>query len=132
MPETCAICANPGGKPRDVIVELKHSYVTAPPRACLPGYVCLVARTHVVEPYELEDSGAWWVECMAVARALKRELGSHKLNYEIHGNTLAHLHMHIYPRFAGDPFQGKPIDGSAQLFDRTPDELDRLRTAVTA
>lgn len=33
-----------------------------------------------------------------------------KINYEIHGNTLPHLHVHVFPRYAGDPFEGRPID----------------------
>jgi len=96
----------------------------------LPGYLSVVARRHVVEPFELDDGGGWWAECMAVARVLKAELGSHKLNYEIHGNTVPHLHLHLYPRFVGDPFAGRPIDGSSQRYERTTDDLDRLRNAI--
>jgi diadenosine tetraphosphate (Ap4A) HIT family hydrolase len=33
-----------------------------------------------------------------------------KLNYEIHGNTLPHLHMHFFPRYAGDQFEGRAIE----------------------
>jgi diadenosine tetraphosphate (Ap4A) HIT family hydrolase len=36
-----------------------------------------------------------------------------KLNYEIHGNTIPHLHMHFYPRYPGDPFEGGPINPKA-------------------
>ncbi|MGB6535125.1 MAG: hypothetical protein WBF58_04100 [Xanthobacteraceae bacterium] len=32
------------------------------------------------------------------------------MNYEIHGNTIPHLHLHIFPRYRGDPFEGRPID----------------------
>ena len=91
----------------------------------------MVARQHVEEPFELADAGAgWWAECMAVARAVKDELTSPKLNYEIHGNTVPHLHLHIYPRFVGDPYEGCPIDGSSARFDRSRDELNRLRNAI--
>jgi len=67
---------------------------------------------------------------MVVARALKAELGYRKLNYEIHGNTVPHLHLHLYPRFDGDPFVGRPIDGSSQRYERTADDLNRLRHAI--
>ena len=130
MAYACVICDNPAGAPRDVLVTLTHSWVTAPPRACLPGYVCVVARRHVVEPFELNDGGDWWAECMAVARALKAEVGARKFNYEIHGNTVPHLHLHLYPRFEGDPFEGRPIDGSSRRYERTADELNRLRNAI--
>ncbi|HSP47461.1 MAG TPA: hypothetical protein VLN47_05225, partial [Clostridiaceae bacterium] len=31
-------------------------------------------------------------------------------NSEVHGNTIPHLHVHLYPRFCDDPFPGQPID----------------------
>jgi diadenosine tetraphosphate (Ap4A) HIT family hydrolase len=67
---------------------------------------------------------------MLVARALNDELRPTKMNYEIHGNTVPHLHLHLYPRSARDPFVDKPIDGSARLFERSPQDLDRLRGAI--
>jgi diadenosine tetraphosphate (Ap4A) HIT family hydrolase/predicted enzyme related to lactoylglutathione lyase len=126
----CVICDSPGGKPRDVLVELDSSWVTAGRMACLSGYVCVVSRKHVVEPFELDDNGGWWRDCMLVARALNDELRPIKVNYEIHGNTIAHLHLHIYPRTANDPFTGRTIDGTALLFERSPQDLDRMRRAI--
>jgi diadenosine tetraphosphate (Ap4A) HIT family hydrolase len=32
------------------------------------------------------------------------------MNYEIHGNSIPHLHMHFFPRYRGDHFEGRPID----------------------
>jgi diadenosine tetraphosphate (Ap4A) HIT family hydrolase len=29
-----------------------------------------------------------------------------ELNYKIHGHTIAHLHLHVFPRLAGDPYVG--------------------------
>ncbi|MGH8732345.1 MAG: HIT family protein, partial [Burkholderiales bacterium] len=45
-----------------------------------------------------------------VAAALRNVTNCVKLNYEIHGNTIPHLHVHLYPRYRGDPFEGGPID----------------------
>ena len=44
------------------------------------------------------------------SRALIKSTGCVKLNYEIHGNTIPHLHVHLFPRFPGDSFEGRPID----------------------
>lgn len=44
------------------------------------------------------------------AKALKTVTNAVKINYEIHGNTVPHLHLHLYPRYMDDPFPGKPID----------------------
>ena len=61
---------------------------------------------------------------------MKAALRSPKINYEIHGNTVPHLHLHLYPRFDGDPFAGRPIDGADLRFERSADDLERLRTGI--
>ena len=48
--------------------------------------------------------------CVRAARLLKTVTGAVKINYEIHGNTAPHLHLHLFPRYLDDPFAGKPID----------------------
>ena len=129
MSDVCPICRD--GGPAGVIAELPATWVSAPSRAPLPGYVCVVARRHVTEPFQLPpgDMQAFWRECMLVARAVTAELAPRKMNYEIHGNTIAHLHMHLYPRFDGDPYEGQAIDGHA-TFARTADQLGRIAEAV--
>ena len=78
----------------------------------MPGYVCLVSRVHAVELHDLTDAQAhaFIQDVRKVSRAVSRATGAVKLNYEIHGNVLPHLHMHFFPRHVGDPFEGKPID----------------------
>src|SRR5439155_4176064 len=68
----CPICEQ--GSPSDVVRELDRVWVTGPPRAPLPGYVCVVAKRHAVEPFDLPDGErvAFWEACMSVARALAR------------------------------------------------------------
>jgi len=63
-------------------------------------------------------------------RALNEELRPVKMNYEIHGNTIPHLHLHLYPRTAEDPFVGQPIDGAARLLVRSPEDLERLHRVI--
>jgi diadenosine tetraphosphate (Ap4A) HIT family hydrolase len=67
---------------------------------------------------------------MAVARELRAVTRARKINYEIHGNTLPHLHAHLYPRFEGDPFESRPIDGTSTAFHRDAERLADLRTAI--
>jgi diadenosine tetraphosphate (Ap4A) HIT family hydrolase len=108
-------------------------WVTAPPRAPLPGYVCVVAKRHVTEPFELDEPEltAFWTESMSIAAAVNELVQPSKMNYEIHGNTVPHLHLHLFPRFPGDPFEGRPIDGRTMSFDRAPEDVALLRAAVT-
>lgn len=126
----CIVCRQ--GGPRDVIGELPTVWVTAPARAPLPAYACVVAKRHVVEPFELDEPEmtAFWAESMSVAAAVNELVRPVKMNYEIHGNTIPHLHLHLYPRFAGDPFDGRPIDGRSSAFERSIEDIERLRAAV--
>jgi diadenosine tetraphosphate (Ap4A) HIT family hydrolase len=126
----CVICA--AGGPDAVIAESRHCWVTAPPRAPLPGYVCVVSKTHVVEPFELsrDEQAAFWLDVCSVAKAVRAQVASPKINYEIHGNTISHLHLHVYPRYPDDPFTGRPIDGASRDIRRTPAELRALGVAT--
>ena len=130
---TCPICSNPGGRPNHVIADLAVAWVTAATDAPLPGYVCVVAKTHVVEPYELaeRERAAFWEDCMVAASGLANLLEPVKMNYEIHGNTIPHLHMHLYPRYIGDPYEGRPIGNQAR-FTRTAKDIDRMIQAIKA
>jgi diadenosine tetraphosphate (Ap4A) HIT family hydrolase len=67
---------------------------------------------------------------MSVAAAVDELVQPSKMNYEIHGNTIPHLHLHLFPRFAGDPFEGRPIDGRNTSFEGAPADSARLRSAV--
>jgi diadenosine tetraphosphate (Ap4A) HIT family hydrolase len=106
--------------------------VTAESRATLPGYVCVTSRCHAVEPYELTapDQVAFFLDCMAVARGAAAAMGSVKMNYEIHGNTIPHLHMHLFPRQPDDLYVGYVIT-SREWVDRSSADLKRLGEAIT-
>jgi diadenosine tetraphosphate (Ap4A) HIT family hydrolase len=52
-----------------------------------------------------------------------------KMSYEIHGNTIPHLHMHLFPKSAADPYVGYVIT-SRVSFTRTRAELDAIASAV--
>jgi len=128
-PSSCPICLE---GPRDVLTAFQATWITAGVSAPLPGYACVVSKRHVVEPFELpaDELAAFWEEAMVAARVLQRLFDPAKLNYEIHGNTIPHLHLHIFPRYAGDPFVGGPIDPRGASFERSCDELKRIKQAL--
>ena len=66
---------------------------------------------HVAEPTELSDgeAGAYGREVLLVGRALEAVLLPVKLNYDVLGNSVPHLHTHIVPRYAEDPRPGWPF-----------------------
>jgi diadenosine tetraphosphate (Ap4A) HIT family hydrolase len=76
------------------------------------GYAIVIWRgRHVAEPTELadEDAARYWLEVLRVGRALESHLQPVKLNYELLGNSLPHLHTHVMPRYADDPRPGWPF-----------------------
>ena len=83
--------------------------------APLRGYTCLVFRRHAVELHDLSESEgvAFMSDIRRLSLAVKGVTGAAKLNYEVHGNTIEHLHMHFYPRYPNDVFQGGPINPKA-------------------
>jgi len=125
----CPICAR--GEPLDIVAARDATWITAGREAPLPRYACVVAKRHVVEPFELpdDDAAAFWRDVLYAARVLNDLYEPSKLNYEIHGNTIPHLHLHLYPRFDGDPYAGGPIDPRHHTFMRSDAELERLRDA---
>jgi len=44
-----------------------------------------------------------------VGRALEAHLRPVKMNYDLLGNSLPHLHAHVLPRYADDPRPGWPL-----------------------
>jgi diadenosine tetraphosphate (Ap4A) HIT family hydrolase len=75
-----------------------------------PGYTLVIARRHATELYHLPDgeSTAYFEDMLRVARAIDRAFSPRKMNYELLGNTVAHLHWHLFPRYADDPNPTRP------------------------
>jgi diadenosine tetraphosphate (Ap4A) HIT family hydrolase len=109
--ETCPICGD--GGPRDIIAELETSWLTTNEKGPLRGYCCLVFQRHAVDLHDLTEAegAAYMRDIQKVSRALKAVTGAVKMNYDIHGNVIPHLHTHFYPRRVGDPWENGPIHG---------------------
>ena len=87
---------------------------------------------HVVEPTELSDAeaAAYGREVLHVSRALLEVLRPVKLNYDVLGNSVPHLHTHLVPRYADDPRPGWPFPFPEP--DPPPIPPERLRADVEA
>lgn len=76
------------------------------------GYSVVIWRgRHVAEPTELsaEEAAQYWRELLDAGRRIEQALQPVKLNYDILGNSLPHLHTHVIPRYAEDPKPGWPF-----------------------
>jgi len=92
---------------------------------------------HVAEPTELTDdeSAAYWRELLTVGRAIEQVMRPVKMNYNLLGNALPHLHTHVVPRYEDDPRPGWPFPFPEEdPIDFPQDDLrrdvDALRAAL--
>ncbi len=110
--ENCPYCRKDEDPMQSVTLKMfQYSELCAHPQVCLKGPCCLIAREHYVELFDLDDVAllGFMKDAQVAARVLKEVTGAFKINYEIHGNTAPHLHMHLFPRYLDDPFPGGPI-----------------------
>ena len=75
------------------------------------GYTIVIWRgRHVADPTELtaDEASAYFAEVLRVGRALEAHHRPLKLNIEMLGNSVPHLHTHVVPRYADDGSPGLP------------------------
>ena len=132
--EGCIVCRDEG-LPAGMHDLAETPAVKAISMECvpLPGYVCVTSKKHAVEPFDLEveDQRLFWTDAMLVAKGVADAIGPIKMNYEIHGNTIPHLHMHLFPRTAGDVYVGYVIHQRVQ-FEHSPQDLENLKAGIVA
>jgi len=70
-----------------------------------PGWSVLVLKRHATELWQLApaERAALMDEVTRVAQALAAGFDAVKMNYELLGNQVAHIHWHLIPRRADDP-----------------------------
>jgi diadenosine tetraphosphate (Ap4A) HIT family hydrolase len=125
--EGCPICRQ--GKPVNIIADLDASWLVMgddAPGPPLPGTCALFSKRHAAELHELapDEACAFMRDVLLVSAAVQAASGAVKMNYEVHGNTIPHLHMHFFPRQVGDPFEHGPIEPRQA---GTPEGLRRHR-----
>jgi diadenosine tetraphosphate (Ap4A) HIT family hydrolase len=64
-------------------------------------------------------------EMCLLARAIGESFGPRKLNYELLGNQVPHLHWHLFPRSADDPDALWPVWLALDRAERDPAERRR-------
>jgi len=130
----CPACSGRWPRADHRVTDLGGSVAYLNEDQFFPGWTVLVFKRHASELYELSraERAGLMEEVSEVARALATAFDAVKVNYELLGNQIPHIHWHIVPRLAGDPAPGGPAWlvqhaprplGAAQLSDR----LARLR-----
>jgi len=113
--------------------DLPASIAILAPDQYYRGYTMVVSKTHAVELYELPErqSLQYYQDMVAVARAIATAFKPRKMNYEALGNTVGHLHWHLFPRYEGDPNPKGPIwetDHAPRL--PSPEEYAEILAAI--
>jgi diadenosine tetraphosphate (Ap4A) HIT family hydrolase len=138
MSTPCPFCAKLtrlADLPADELVwQLPHSVVLLGPWQYYHGYCVLVARTHATELTHLRDAErhAYFDDLCRLARAVEAAFRPRKLNYELLGNQVPHLHWHLFPRSADDPDALRPVWLALDRAERDPAERRRLETGPTS
>ncbi|WP_420631514.1 HIT domain-containing protein [Candidatus Leptofilum sp.] len=136
---SCMLCSE--GRPEEIgsrirfyASETADAYLHS--RGIQRGYCVVIWRgRHVVEPTDLSDdeAAAFWLDMVRVSHAMQEVYRPLKMNYQILGNRIAHLHWILAPRFLDDVAPGDPLSGSgyhAFPKDEVRQDVAALREAV--
>ena len=114
-PSKCGICKAIGaikaGTFTDLVAELPGSYMILGDAQYYRGYCILFAKRHVTEMYLMpaDEARALFDEVRLAAEAIAAVTNPWKMNYECLGNTEAHVHWHLFPRYESDKIRFGPI-----------------------
>lgn len=112
--ETCDICRRIARLTPDnpyFVAELETGYAVLGDHQIYRGYTVFVAKRCVGELHllPLETRTRFLEEMALVSEAVFRAFSPRKLNYELLGNSVPHLHWHLFPRHDDDPNPTWPV-----------------------
>jgi diadenosine tetraphosphate (Ap4A) HIT family hydrolase len=91
------------------------------------GYCMLISREHATELSQLGSRRTPFLEEMALlAEAIEACFQPRKLNYELLGNQVPHLHWHLFPRRQDDPDCRQAVWLALAQAESNPAERQRL------
>jgi diadenosine tetraphosphate (Ap4A) HIT family hydrolase len=113
--------------PAAKIAELGASVAYLGDDQFFPGWTVLVLKRHATELWQLAplERATLMDEVTRVAQALAVAFEAVKMNYELLGNQVAHIHWHLIPRRADDPAPLAP----AWTVEHQPRRLSAAETA---
>ena len=135
MNQTCFLCQRiadiKAGTNPYFVMELETAYVVLGDFQCWRGYTLLLSKYCKEELHELDPAtrSKFLAEMALVAEAVCNVFKPAKLNYEMLGNLVPHMHWHLFPRYADDPNPQWPVwsnEAYTQAPRRTPIEPERL------
>lgn len=111
MDSTCTACVGTWPRQDHFIADLGLSKVYLHDDQFFPGWAVVVFQRHATELFHLAPTERFQLieEVNRVADISAQVYQAKKMNYELLGNQLPHIHWHIIPRLAGDPAPLEPV-----------------------
>lgn len=135
----CPLCAEvasdePANDHGFAVADLTVSRLRLAANQWTPGYAILICAIHAREPYELgaNERAAFFDDLMRAGQAIDAVYRPIKMNFQMLGNAVPHLHCHLVPRYYGDPAPNRPLDPNLGTRRLDPDEADRSIAAIRA
>ena len=93
------------------VAEMKSGFVVMGDHQFFRGYSLLLLKEHYTELHQLDhkDKMIFLEEMSILSEAVYKVFKPKKLNYELLGNSIDHLHWHIFPRYEDDPNPKGPV-----------------------
>src|SRR5437667_12855523 len=112
----CKICAGEWPPKDHKIAELELTIAYLHDNQFFPGWTVLVLKRHATELFDLtrEERSQLIEEVTEVSRTLAVVFDAVKINYELLGNQLPHIHWHSIPRLADDPAHRQAVLAAKQ------------------
>ena len=134
---TCPMCRRWDDDSDLRVAELEHSFVVLNRDQFFPGYTLLFTKQHVTELFHLDRAirTELMEEVSRVAQALSGVFRPDKINYELLGNMVPHIHWHLVPRFSTESLWPRPIWAEAHTelllsADEYRERIELIRRAL--
>ena len=113
-PIACKACAGEWPRPDHQIADLGLTTAYLHDDQFFPGWTVLVLKRHATELFDLtqDERSQLMEDVSAAALALDMAFDPVKVNYELLGNHLSHIHWHVIPRLAETRPRAKPYGPS--------------------
>ncbi len=123
----CLFCKIVAGElPATIVAEDERTIAFMDINPATRGHALVIPRSHAADVHEIDpaDLQAVAVAAQRLARAARERLGADGVNL-LNSNgsaawqTVFHFHMHVIPRYAGDPLRLPWVPGPGDMDDIT-------------
>jgi diadenosine tetraphosphate (Ap4A) HIT family hydrolase len=116
-----------------VVVTGTHADVVLQRARPNAGYcVAIWKHGHASELSDLDEGqlAGYWQDNIRAVKALVKVYKPAKVNYQVLGNAVPHVHTHIVLRFVDDPAPGRPLPMNRDTFEHLSEEAFQAEVAA--